>query len=482
MRKIVLPLAWVALVVLLSLGVSCSEHRNTGVRTAKPNIVFILTDDMRKDDLKYMPKTRSLLQDKGLTFQNAFVSNALCCPSRATIMRGQYAHNTGVWTNENVAGPDAGGQAYRNKGNEKDNVATRLDAAGYRTALIGKYLSGIKNKTFVPPGWDYWFSIWGGGYFGYDANDQGTIRHFGTKASDYRTDVESRKTRTFIGTSVAHGKPFFAYVAPKAPHPPSTPAPRDRHAYDSLKAPRLPSFNERNVSDKPPSIRKLPRLSDAKKAKIDNNAEKRAESLQAVDELVAGVVGKLRDKGVLSNTYVFFTSDNGFHHGEHRMPGGKAHPYEEDVRMPLLVRGPGVAAGHQAHKLVLNTDYLPTFTDLACPSSSSCNTHNYSYVPDGRSLRPVLKGNATAWRSAVLLEAHHTPEGGATPASSAIRTSGTKYVEYAGGKRELYFLGHDPYELRNKYPAAKPSAGLVSRLHALRTCAGGGCRAAENGQ
>jgi N-acetylglucosamine-6-sulfatase len=482
MRKIVLPLAWVALVVLLSLGVSCSEHRNTGVRTAKPNIVFILTDDMRKDDLKYMPKTRSLLQDKGLTFQNAFVSNALCCPSRATIMRGQYAHNTGVWTNENVAGPDAGGQAYRNKGNEKDNVATRLDAAGYRTALIGKYLSGIKNKTFVPPGWDYWFSIWGGGYFGYDANDQGTIRHFGTKASDYRTDVESRKTRTFIGTSVAHGKPFFAYVAPKAPHPPSTPAPRDRHAYDSLKAPRLPSFNERNVSDKPPSIRKLPRLSDAKKAKIDNNAEKRAESLQAVDDLVAGVVGKLRDKGVLGNTYVFFTSDNGWHQGEHRIPGGKARTHEEDVRMPLLVRGPGVAAGSNTYKLVLNTDYLPTFTDLACPSSSPCNTQNWSYVPDGRSLRPVLKGNATAWRSAVLIEAPHTPEGGATPASSAIRTSGTKYVEYAGGKRELYYLGHDPYELRNKYPVAKPSAGLVSRLHALRTCAGGGCRAAENGQ
>lgn len=359
-------------------------------------------------------------------------------------------------------------------------MATRLDAAGYRTALIGRYLSGIKNKTFVPPGWDCWFSTWGG-YFRYDANDQGTIRHFGTKASDYRTDVESRKTRMFIGTSVARDKPFFAYVAPKAPHSPSTPAPRDRHAYDGLRAPRLPSFKEKNISDKPPWIRKLPRLSDAKKAKIDNHAEKRAESLQAVDDLVAGVVGKLRQKRVLGNTYIFFTSDNGWHHGEHRIPAKKARPYEEDVRMPLLVRGPGVAAGHQVPKLVLNTDYLPTFTDLACSSSSPCNTQNYSYVPDGHSLRPVLKGNATAWRSAVLLEAHHTPEGGATPAYSGIRTSGTKYVEYAGGKRELYFLGHDPYELMNKYPTAKPSARLVSRLHALRTCAGGGCWAAENG-
>jgi N-acetylglucosamine-6-sulfatase len=201
-----------------------------------------------------------------------------------------------------------------------------------------------------------------------------------------------------------------------------------------------------------------------------------------VDDLVAGVVGKLRAKRVLGNTYIFFTSENGWHYGEHRIYAKKTCPYEEDVRMPLLMRGPGVAAGHQVHKLVLNTDYLPTFTDLACPSSSPCNSRNYSYVPDGRSLRPVLQGNATAWRSAVLLEAHHTPEGGATPAYSGIHTSSTKYIEYAGGKRELYFLGLDPYELRNKYLTAKPSARLVPRLHALGICAGVGCRAAENGQ
>jgi len=199
-------------------------------------------------------------------------------------------------------------------------------------------------------------------------------RHFGTKASDYKTDVERRETRRFIGRSVAQGKPFFAYVAAKAPHSPAKPAPRDKHAYDGLKAPRLPSFNEKNVSDNPPWIRKLPRLSTSKKAKIDNRAEKRAESLQALDDLVAGVVGKLRDEGVMGNTYVFFTSDNGWHEGEHRILEGKARPYEEDVRMPLLVRGPGVAAGHQAHRLILDTDFLPTFTDLACTPSSPCDT------------------------------------------------------------------------------------------------------------
>src|SRR5215211_4816252 len=258
-RKTVPALAAMTLALLLALGVAGSIPKDAGAPTAKPNIVFILADDMRKDDLKYMPKTRSLLRDKGMSFSNAFVSNALCCPSRATIMRGQYAHNTRVWTNENVGGPDAGGQAYRDKGHELDNVATRLDAAGYRTALIGKYLNGMKDKTLVPPGWDKWFATWGG-YFNYDANDQGTIRHFGTDARDYRTDVESRETRTFIGTSVAQGAPFFAYVAPKAPHSPATPAPRDLHEYDGLKAPRLPAFNEQDVSDKPSWIRQLPRL------------------------------------------------------------------------------------------------------------------------------------------------------------------------------------------------------------------------------
>jgi N-acetylglucosamine-6-sulfatase len=482
MRRTVTLSVAVAFAVLLVSGVWSSAAREAEGATANPNIVFILADDMRRDDLRYMPKTRSLLGDKGMSFSNAFVSNALCCPSRATIMRGQYAHNTNVWTNENVGGPDAGGQAYRNKGHEQDNVATRLDAAGYRTALIGKYLSGLKNKTRMPPGWDRWFATWGE-YFRYDANDQGTMKHFGADARDYQTDVLRKQTNDFIGASVAAGEPFFAYVALKAPHGPATAAPRDRHKYDNLKAPRPPSFNEQNVSDKPPWIRQLPRLSDSEKAKIDNQAEKRAESLQAVDDLVAGAVGKLRDKGVIDNTYVFFTSDNGWHRGEHRIPWNKARPYEEDVRMPLLVRGPGVAAGHQAKKLVLNTDYLPTFTDLACPSSSPCNTRNWSYVPDGRSLQPVLKGNTTAWRNAVLLEARPTPEGGATPAYSGIRTSGgTKYVEYAGGKKELYYLGRDTYELRNSYDPNSPPATLASRLQALKTCAAADCRAAENGQ
>ena len=467
-RTVVLSVA-VAFAVLLVSGVWSTAAQEAEGATAKPNIVFILADDMRKDDLKYMPKTRSVLGDKGMNFSNAFVSNALCCPTRATIMRGQYSHNTGVWTN---MGSSGGVQAYRNKGNEKDNMATRLDAAGYRTGLFGKYLNEYSDTKDKPQGWDRWFAHTDGAdYYDYKINDDGRIISYGSTSADYETDVIANHAKTFIGATAKAGEPFFAYVAPRAPHSPATPATRDQHAYDGLNAPRLPSFDEKNVADKPPWIRKLPRLSDAKKAKIDQRAEKRAETLQALDDLVAGIVSKLVDGGVLSNTYIFFTSDNGWHAGEHRIQKEKWRPYEEDVRMPLLVRGPGVEAGRQAHKLVLDTDYLPTFTDLA-------DVHTPNYV-DGRSLQPVLEGNSTVWRSAILLEAAASY----SPAYRGIRTSdGRKYVEYASGQRELYNLDRDPYELRESHDPSNPPATLTQRLKKLRSCAAASCRAAENGQ
>jgi N-acetylglucosamine-6-sulfatase len=467
-RTVVLSVA-VAFAVLLVSGVWGGAAREAVGATAKPNIVFILADDMRKDDLKYMPKTLSKLRDKGMSFSNAFVSNALCCPSRATIMRGQYAHNTGVWSNKGSRG---GWKAYSSNGNEKDNMATRLDAAGYRTGLFGKYLNEYPGARDKPPGWDRWFAHTdGSNYYDYKINDDGRIIHYGSTSADYETDVIARHAMTFIGASAMARVPFFAFVAPRAPHSPATPATRDKHVHDGLRAPRLPSFNEKDVSDKPPWIRKLPELSDVRKAKIDNRAEKRAETLQALDDLVAGIVGRLNDRRVLSNTYIFFTSDNGWHGGEHRIAKDKWRPYEEDVHMPLLVRGPGVEAGRQAHKLVLDTDYLPTFTDLA-------DAKMPDYV-DGRSLEPVLEGKATAWRNAILLEA----SGRYSPAYRGIRTSdGRKYVEYTGGGKELYHLGRDAYELRDAYNPKNPPVTLAKRLEKLVGCDAAGCQEAEDGQ
>jgi N-acetylglucosamine-6-sulfatase len=461
----------------------------------RPNIVFILTDDMRKDDLAYMPKSRALLRDRGMSFENAFVSHALCAPSRATIMRGEYAHRTGVWSNSSTDSPSTsigGWQAYQQNGDEADNVATRLHGAGYRTGLFGKYMNRYANTTYIPPGWDRWFAASSLGdpeYFDYDVNDQGTVTHYGTSESDYITDVLSRKTNEFVATNASQGVPFFAYVAPIAPHAPATPAPRDAHDYDGIQGPRLSSFNEADVSDKPSWIRQLSKLSSSQVSAINTRHERRVESLQAVDDLVEGVVNTLNatktpdGSNALSNTYVVFTSDNGFHHGEHRIPEQKWRPYEEDARTPLLVRGPGVAAGSTTYSLSLNTDYMPTFTNLACPSASPCDTRNWSYVPDGRSLEPVLHGSVTDWRSAVLLEA----SANYSPAYRGIRTVNTttaprrKYVEYRDGQKELYDLGADPHERNNVYAPSSVVDTLAARLQTLKTCAGESCFTAENG-
>jgi arylsulfatase A-like enzyme len=465
MRRTVLLLASAALAVLFISAITGGPPTAVQTTPVKPNFVFILTDDMRKDDLKYMPKTRALLGTQGMQFEDAFVSNPLCCPSRATIMRGQYAHNTGVWGNSD--GPNSGWQGYKNHGNEQDNIATRLHDAGYNTGLFGKYFNTY-DLTAVPPGWDDWFATSSGdGVFNYYVNDNGTRAFFGKSESDYVTDVLSRETQSFLDASVGEGKPFFAYVAPKPPHEPATPAPRNANAFDGEKAPRLPSFNESAVSDKPPSVRSLPLLSPTQIAQIDTLHERRVESLQSVDELVEAVLNKLQNVGALDNTYVVFTSDNGYHHGEHRIIFSKGKPYEESIRMPLIVRGPNVQAGTTTDKLTLNTDFLPTFTDLAGVTTPE-------YV-DGRSLRPILEGSATTtWRTAILLESRSSIYG--------IRTSDDrKYIEYGGAFKELYNLKTDPYELNNSYAANSAPADLATRLQALKGCDGAKCRTAEDG-
>ena len=464
MGRTVLVLASAALAILFISTINGSSPTAAQTTPVKPNFVFILTDDMRQDDLKYMPKTRALLGAQGMQFANAFVSNPLCCPSRATIMRGQYAHNTGVWNN--TPGPDGAWQGYKNHGNEQDNMATRFRGAGYRTGLFGKYFNDYDGIS-VPPGWDDWFGVPSGtGVYNYYVNDNGTRKFFGNSESDYATDVLSRETQSFIDASVVANKPFLAYVAPKPPHEPAVPAPRDVNAFNGEKAPRLPSFNESEVGDKPPSIRSLPMLSPTQIAEIDAHHEKRVESLQSVDDLVEAVVNKLQNVGALDTTYVVFTSDNGWHHGEHRIKSGKAKPYEESIRMPLLIRGPGVQAGTTTDKLTLNTDFFPTFTDLAGVTTPA-------YV-DGRSLRPVLEGSATTWRTAILLEIRTSILG--------IRTSdGRKYIEYGDGFKEYYDLSTDPYELRNSYNANSAPSDLATRLQALKGCAGEACRAAEWG-
>jgi N-acetylglucosamine-6-sulfatase len=507
MRRAYKHLVLFALVsMFVGLGMTASHAESSLAQTAPPfdptdpNIIFILTDDMRYDDFNatYMPNTSSLLADQGMSFKNAFVSTPLCCPTRATIMRGQYAHNTGIWFNVN--GPHGGWEGYNSLGYEKENVATQLDAAGYHTGLFGKYLNqygaGLPNPEDFPrrpDGWDKWFAFLHPiNYLNYDVNvnyedndNATTRRHYGTKASDYSTDVLSKEVQNFIADSVGPEKPpFFAYVAPKAPHDPFASVPRHQHDFDTVTAPRLPSFDEKDVSDKPPWIQDWRRLTSDDKAAINDRHEKRVESLRSVDDLVGAVVDTLRDRGELNNTYIVFTSDNGWYHGEHRVRFGKGRPYEEAPHVPLVIRGPSdkVRAGLISDKLVLDTDYFPTFMALA-------EAPTPSYPLDGRSLLPVLQDpNTTSWtRTAILLEGRggDDPEIPVDRNYNGIRTINRKYVEYEGTFNELYNLSTDPYELKNLlYPtqtAADPG-NLPTRLQELKGCAGDTCRTAENGQ
>ena len=451
--------------------------------TEKPNFVFILTDDMRKDDLRFMPKTNALLAEGGVELTNAFVTNSLCCPSRATILRGEYSHNHKIWGNS----PPLGGfQKFRDLGRESSTIATWLDdpnnfadRVDYDTILIGKYLNGYDATTYVPPGWDQWFA-WEGGYksdAAYEINENGHIVRY-ERSKIHDTDLHARTAVRFI-RNTAGGAPFFMYLSPNAPHDPAYVPQRHQGMFSEVPLPEPPSFNEADVSDKPAWVREKPRLAPDRVRYLRRLHRKRLRSLQSVDEMVGRVVGSLSDTDELSKTYVVFTSDNGYHLGEHRLET-KATAYEEAIRVPLLVRGPGISRGVTRSGMALNNDLAPTFADLAGITPSA--------FVDGRSLVPLLLSATSpdSWRSAFLIEhrrsANEGPFARLVHDYDAVRTANHLYVEYATGARELYDLTNDPYELRSRHDTAGTDLkrGLSSRLDALRGCAADGCGSAEN--
>lgn len=465
------------LVAFLTVG--CSGITRGEVRTpTQPNIVFIVADDMRADDYEYMPQTRQLLTEGGATFEEAFVTHSLCCPSRASILRGQYTHNHQVLENN---APEGGFEKFRSMGHEDSTIATWLQSEGYQTALIGKYLNGYARKddeTYVPSGWDEWHAKLGGdGYYDYQMNENGTVVQYGSDEQDYYTDVLAGKAKDYARNAAGDSSPFFMYLAPSTPHGPFVPAPRHEDAYANLKAPQTPSFDEPDVEDKPAWVRDLPRLDSSEVEEVDNAYRNRLEMLLSLDEMVAGLIEELQATGELENTYIFFTSDNGYHLGEHRLKVGKRTAYEEAARVPLAVRGPGVPAEHTVKQTALNIDFAPTIAELAGISAPD--------FVDGRSLRPLLSDTPPAtWRSAFLLE-HWNGGGGEprqTPTYAAIRTGTDKYVEHAQGDEELYDLSSDPYELESLHESADPALvdSLRSRLEDLKACAGESCREAEN--
>lgn len=447
---------------------------------ARPSILYVVTDDQ---DLSFdsMPVLRAQLVGGGLSFANSFVSTPTCCPSRTSVLTGLFAHDHGVHVNR---GPEGGFERFRDLGLEAETVATWLHAAGYRTGLIGKYLNRYPGDvapsppSYVPRGWDFFAPFYRADklvpYFDFLVNDNGVEQFYPQSGGDYSTDAMARRALAFLDAT-PRDKPFFLWIAPSAPHLPADPAPRHKGTWSGSRAPRVGAWDEEDVSDKPAYVRALGRITEDEASRIDKNFQARLESLRAVDEMLEALLARLAEQGRLGETYVFFTSDNGYLQGQHRFPQGKEAPYEESIRVPLVVRGPGVPAGRTVPHMVLNVDLAATFADLAGAQPGR--------VTEGRSLVPLLSPAPppeSAWRGDFLIE--HWPENddpAGVPAYAGLRSRDFKYVEYATGERELYALGVDSYENNNlvgRADQAETLQRLAARLAQLRNCKGEACR------
>ncbi|MGP3961559.1 sulfatase family protein [Nonomuraea sp. 3N208] len=447
--------------------------------TSRPNVVLIVVDDLEAGTLAYFPNITRHLVREGASFDRFFVTNSWCCPSRVSILRSQYVHSHGVLTN---TAPEGGFDSFHAQGLERSTLGTWMQQAGYRTALMGKFLNHYPGRTaeetYVPPGWDEWAVPVRNLYdeYGYRLNENGTLADYGWIEEDYLSDVLARKSRDFIAGST---EPFFLYLGPIAPHNPANPAWRHAGAFPLAMAPRTPSFNQQDVSAEPLWLRSLPVLEQLTIDAIDERHRARLRAMLGVDDLVGSVVEALRQTGRLDNTYLIFTSDNGFHLGTHRLAQGKTTPFEEAIKIPLVVRGPGVKPGSTITQMGVTVDLAVTIAELGGATPPA--------FAEGRSLVPLLRASPPArWRKNVLVEftrptnrasSRQTP----VPAYQALRTQRYTYVRYDTGERQLYDLQTDPYQLRNLAGSADPAllSGLDERLAGMVACSGASCREAD---
>ena len=415
-----------------------------------------------------MPNVRRLLVDKGTTFSNHTITLPTCCPSRVTFLRGQYPHNHKIGY-----GVRAGEVSFRRQGHARSTVGTWLNKAGYRTGYIGKYLNDFSADRYSPPGWDRFYA---------NVDQDVWSRKFATGGKTKtlkRGNIDAHLADIGVSFLKNSGNASsFLWLNFNAPHqlkngPPPAPE-RDLRKFGS-KMPRSPAFNESDVSDKPSWIRNLPKLTPRQITSMGKEREHRLASLQVVDRGVAQLIDMLERTGELDNTYIFFTSDNGYHMGEHRMGKGKMTPYLTDVRVPLIVRGPGVARGVTSAAFVQNTDFAPTAAEIAGEK-----------VPDfvdGRSMLPLLKGSGAAGRAVDWREQGYFEGRNKHPFAGITTTGGLHYVSYDQGPTELYDLNRDPHQLEN-LAGQRPDeeTALRARLRAIKDCKGeSSCRSAESG-
>ena len=460
----------------------------------RPNIVLVLMDDLSTHMMEIGfhrstpgDSTLEALMAAGTTFPNFFNTTPLCCPSRASLLTGMFAHNHLVYGNKpEVTNGFGGFQRFDQERHEERSLPVALSAAGYRTVFIGKYLNGYQQVApdHVPPGWDRWMARLGRvrgteeRYFTPRFNIDGTFVEFGLEEPDYLTDIEAALAVEAIEELFPGDAPAFILVSTSAPHTPAVPAPRHdgAHRAAGVQPDTPPSCEEDDITDKPGHIRVFRRYFEQNEGLgyvgcWGEEYEAHLDQTLALDELLAEVLDAIARSPDADNTYLVVASDNGRVRGEHWVTT-KGVPYEESIRTPMIVVGPGVPAGVSDGSLVLNIDLGPTFLDLAeavWPQGATA---------DGESLRALWAGESPPWRASVLVELMAaTPR---TPAWWAVRTFDHIYIEYETGEVELYDLAADPWQL-DSITASVPTATTDSfseLLDVWLACAGASCEEA----
>jgi N-acetylglucosamine-6-sulfatase len=451
--------------------IAAQEHANT-----HPNIVVIVTDDMRTSEFSALERTTELMGTQGTTFPNFFVTTPQCSPSRTSILTGLYAHNHGVRQN---GLPLGGWDVFHENHLEERTIAEALNDVGYHTIFAGKYVNGFPVDGDVPVGWDEFYATGEIAYTNFTLNENGVPATYAVASGAYSTDVLLDKLLHAID-STPNDTPLFLLYAPAAPHSPARPAARHDKAFRGAVLETTPAYNEDDITDKPEYVRKWPAIDDEAQNSLIRLQQKRLASLLAVDEAVGSLWDALATHERLANSSIFFLSDNGYLLGEHRAVA-KQVPYDAAVRIQMLVYGPGFEAGAVDNRLIANIDIAPTLASIAGISA---------FPADGISLVDE------AGRDALLIENHASPydmeeiTADSTkrwpPTYQAVRTDRYLYVEYETGERELYDYEVDPFELDNliaDWEGHAPSEDaeavadrLRARLNELRECSSETCR------
>ncbi len=445
----------------------------------RPNIILINLDDADVD--LFSPEVLAArfpninqLANEGIRFTNCHVTTPLCGPSRASLLRGQYAHASGVKVTETghirSKGFRGGLAEYVSRGYHNNDLGAWMKQAGYHTALIGKYINNGE-VDFVPSGWDEFYASNGNSYYGTSrfttrTSPQGQSSFL--TGTQYRTSVETADCLQLLNAHVLSDsdQPFFFYLAPLAPH---LQAPGSGEMYDlqfanwwpNLVMPEDPDFDEADFSDKPAHLQVLKRLTVAGKNRMHREYRDRVLSMISIDRMIAQIRHRLAALDELDNTYIILTSDNGYQLGHHRETG-KVSPYNRCTKVPLIVWGPDVPLHTVADHLIAHIDLTSTILDLA--------GGNIPAFLDGLSFKPLIEDptavEPTDWRFAILIENwQSTTSFGVTTDCSyvALRTYDEIYTEYSNGSREYYDLSADPFQLDNAIESLSPE-----QLHFFR--------------